>query len=619
MRTLRLYTSVAFVTLLGLAPSFGQTPTKPTIEVGPSLDRARIAAPVVSVKPPALPAMPTPAPILAFPAGKPVSTSAQTSQLIASPPPTQFTNDPSGVRTTDFADPPVVTIPSDSKPARTPATPVAAPPASLPVLPMLGSVVGIAPSNSAPGNAAAPPSTTTPPLPVPSPAPVIGTEKATDKESDSSVKFKFSPGDEHMLNMESTNGLFKFMVGGRVQIDAVWVRAADNVQAPRALGGIGKADDAVNFRRARFDLAGEFYKNIDFRMQWDFINTTDAERSGVPLPVNTPVPTDLWVTFKNLPYLGNLRIGNQKPPISFEHLTSSRFLNFLERSLAFDAFVENQNNGFEPGISAFDTFAEERATWAIGVFKNTRSIFGWNVGDGEYDVTGRLTCLPIYENDGEILVHLGVGASHRDLDDHQDRIRARLLERNGPAVLHNIVAEVRMLGDARDQVVPEFVVVYGPWTLQSEYYHVWAYDATTPVTGAGARTNHGTVQFQGAYAEVLYFLTGEYRSYNRKAGAFGRVTPHDSFRGFANSDESDDCELEGGIGAWQVGVRYSWLDLDDKGINGSTCHDVTVGLNWFLNPRMKWQFNYSTLYRYAPNPANDGWVYGFGTRIAFDF
>ena len=41
-----------------------------------------------------------------------------------------------------------------------------------------------------------------------------------------------------------------------------------------------------------------------------------------------------------MPWIGNLRIGNQKPPISFEHMTSSRFLNFLERSYGFDAFFE---------------------------------------------------------------------------------------------------------------------------------------------------------------------------------------------------------------------------------------------------------------------------------------
>jgi phosphate-selective porin OprO and OprP len=435
------------------------------------------------------------------------------------------------------------------------------------------------------------------------------------------VKFAFKPGDEHLLQMDYGNGLFKFYVGGRLQIDAAWVRTTDDVQASRTAGGIGKLDDAVNFRRGRFDFGGTFYKNIDFLMEWDFINTFNAERTGSTLAANTPVPTDMWVTFKEVPWVGNVRIGNQKPPISFEHMTSSRFLNFMERSLGFDAFIENQNNGFEMGICAFDTYMDERGTWALGVFKNTRSIFGWNVGDGEYDVTGRVTYLPVYEDDGATLVHVGLGASHRDFDDDVDRVRARTLIRNGPAVLHNIVAEAIVGGKSRDLVNPEFVVVYGPWTFQSEYQRAWFRDAVVPATGPGPRLNLGTVQMQAGYAELLYFLTGEHRYYNRKSAAFGRVTPNESFRGFGMTDDGcDGCDGCGGGGAWQIGARYSWIDLDNNGVQGGTIHDVTLGLNWFLNPYMKWQWNAEALYRnFAPNAVRDGWVYGFGTRIAIDF
>jgi len=488
----------------------------------------------------------------------------------------------------------------------------------------------IQPSPSAPMTL--PPAAGTPEAPTPVPGAATGPAVAlpapvpcppAQPTYDSSVKFKFAPGDEHLLQLESTNGLFKFFVGGRAQIDAVWARTSDAVAAPTTRGGIGRVDDAVNFRRARFDFGGTFYKNIDFLMEFDFINTFNAERNGAPLAANTPVPTDLYVTFREIPYIGNLRIGNQKPPIAFEHIVSSRFLPFMERSLGFDAFVENQNNGFEPGVLTFNTYMEEHGTWALGVFKNTRSIFGWNVGDGEYDVTGRVTYLPVYENEGEQLVHVGVGASHRDFDDDFDRIRARTLIRNGPAILHNIVAEVRTLGSSRDQVVPELAMVWGPLTIQAEYYAVWINDARVPVDTA-PRRDVGTAYFQGAYAQVLYFLTGEHDRYDRKRGAFGRVIPNSPFRGFGaccgGCEDATACDTtECGTGAWQIGVRYSYLDLDNKIIRGSTVHDVTLGLNWFLNPYMKWQWNYTALYRNAFNPVRDGWVHEFGTRIAFDF
>lgn len=467
-----------------------------------------------------------------------------------------------------------------------------------------------------------------PPQPVRPATPLpTGVHVASPTEGDFTPLLKFKPGDEHLLQMETRNGLFKFFVGGRLQIDAVWLSAPDNVQAAREAGGVGDLKDAVNFRRARFDFGGTFYKNIDFLMEFDFINTANVERTGDALAVNTPAPTDLWITFKELPVVGNLRVGNMKPPVSFEHLTSSRYLNFLERSLAFDAFVENQNNGFEPGIMVFDTALRERATWAVGVFKNTRNIFGWNTGDGEYDITGRVTCLPVWENDGEYLIHLGVSASHRDLDDDQERLRARLEVRNGPAVLHTIVTEVRAFGDSRTQVVPEFVAVAGPWTFQAEYYANWLTEATVPTTPPGApRTNYGTAFFKGGYAEVLFFLTGEHRTYDRKRAAFTRVTPNNNFTGFGVGNPGDECEgcsgggaAGHGSGAWQVGLRYNFVDLDYKGIRGGTAQDVTLGLNWFLNPYLKVQWNYSALRRDGAVTASDGWIHGFGTRIAFDF
>jgi phosphate-selective porin OprO and OprP len=551
------------------------TPFKPAVTVGPPIVIPSPAAPIISV------------PVIRPPATAAVPVQGQT---ITTVPPTIVT--PGQIIVTQVTPAPVTMLP----PADTPLTSTPEPASP----PMPGTTVSPAPA-------------TTPAVLPPAKAPAADTY-------DSSVKFKFKPGDNNLLQMESTNGLFKFYVGGRLQIDAVWLRTSDAVQAPASRGGIGDVDDAVNFRRARFDLGGTFYRNIDFLLEFDFINTFNAERRGDPLPANTPVPTDLWVTFREVPYVGNLRIGNQKPPISLEHMVSSRFLPFMERSLSFDAFIENQNNGFEPGVSVFDTYLEEHGTWHVGVFKNTRNVFGWNVGDGEYDVTGRVTFLPIYENDGEYLVHVGVGASHRDFDDEQDRMRARLLLRNGPAVLHNIVAEVRTLGDYRDMVVPEFAMVWGSLTVQAEFFGVWINNARVPVDTA-PRRSAGTACFQGAYAQVLYFLTGEHDRYNRKTGAFGRVIPHSNFTGFGCGEcEEGDCGPgECGIGAWQVGVRYSWLDLDNKIIRGGTIHDVTVGLNWFLNPYMKWQWNYICEYRNAFNPRHDGWVHGFGTRIAFDF
>jgi phosphate-selective porin OprO/OprP len=57
----------------------------------------------------------------------------------------------------------------------------------------------------------------------------------------------------------------------------------------------------------------------------------------------------------------------------------------------------------------------------------------------------------------------------------------------------------------------------------------------------------------------------------------------------------------------------------DKGIPGAILHDITLGLNWFLNPNIKFQWNYTATYRDLANSSADGWIHGFGMRMAFDF
>jgi phosphate-selective porin len=56
---------------------------------------------------------------------------------------------------------------------------------------------------------------------------------------------------------------------------------------------------------------------------------------------------------------------------------------------------------------------------------------------------------------------------------------------------------------------------------------------------------------------------------------------------------------EFGHGAWQVGVRYNYLNLDDKGIDGGFLNDLTLGLNWYINPNMKFQWNFSATERHS--------------------
>ncbi len=421
------------------------------------------------------------------------------------------------------------------------------------------------------------------------------------------------------LNMSATwhNGLelitkhkdFLVHVGGRVQFDSGWYDADNDLQF--GPGGTGEFRDGVDFRRARFQVNGTMYEVIDWNTEFDFVNSVLVGSS----PANVPAPTDLWVTVTHLPYVGNFRVGNMKEPIGFEHLVGSRFLPFLERSFNQDAFYGAFNNGFTPGFMFFNQPLEERMTWWVGFFKPTSNPFAFNTGDGEYAATARVTFLPWYVDEGHGLLHLGISARNADLDEGHIRIRARGSVRSGAGAQWPVLADTRsggvdIAGDDNQQINTELAMVAGPWTLQSDYLMSWIQDASQ-----GAIPETANVFYHGGYVQLLYFLTGESQPYNKKTAAFDRVVPHENF--FMVKD-CNGCTQQG-IGAWQVGARYSHLDLNDEAMDGGILDGLTVGLNWFWNPNMKVQLNYDLTHRQSATHLSDGNVQAIGLRFASDF
>ena len=164
--------------------------------------------------------------------------------------------------------------------------------------------------------------------------------------------------------------------------------------------------------------------------------------------------------------------------------------------------------------------------------------------------------------------------------------------------------------------------MFGPWTIDAEYdFH---FDQNAFLGGANGQrqTSVGTLFYSGGYVEIMYFLTGEHRAYIREGGIYDRILPRQDAFWIRGADGKPNTH---GWGAWQVGLRYNYLNLNDKGINGGVLNDITLGLKWFLNPNMKLQFNYSITDRHSPaSPGisigqSDGTVQGFGMRLAMDF
>ncbi len=366
------------------------------------------------------------------------------------------------------------------------------------------------------------------------------------------------------LHLETLDKTVKLKIGGRIMNDWAWFADSD------MKGIVGDLQDGTEFRRARLYVAGQIYDDIAFKAQYDFADGDTHLK-------------DMWIGMKNVPIVGNVKVGHFVEPFGLEEITSSKYITFMERGLS-DMFSPGRGTGF----MIYNHALNKRMTWAVGVFKNHTDAHGRDTGDGDYAYTGRVTFLPWYQAEDKLL-HIGVAYSHRTPDDKEIRFRERPESHLAPRFVDTGRFEAKSL----DLIGLEAAWVYGPFSLQGEY-----------VQAMVDSVNRGDCCFQGFYIYGSYFLTGEHRPYNRKTGVFGRVKP---IHNYSNKPG-------GGKGAWEIAARYSYLDLDDKSVNGGRLQDITLGVNWYLNPntRVMWNYVFADL-------ADGGDADIFQMRVQIDF
>ncbi|MCU0706422.1 MAG: OprO/OprP family phosphate-selective porin [Fimbriiglobus sp.] len=432
------------------------------------------------------------------------------------------------------------------------------------------------------------------PLPLPPALPLLGSLDTPPRATDRVLALE--PYWNDGLFLRTADRRLVAHLGGMLHYDAAWFSGGRSVQD--APGGVGRFFDSVNPRRLRLLADGAYRDTFDFRLEVEFMNGV-ANGFGV---TNSPVPGDAYVTVWDLPWLGNVRVGNQKEWFSLERLTGANNLIFLERSpLADFSANAGQNVARSPGISAFRTWANDSLFTAVGVYKNIDNPLGVGIGDGEYAVTGRVAALPVWLPEAQTYWHVGGAMSHRDPVGGVARAVGRGAVRNAPFALLNLIADSGPItADGQTLFNLESAFASGPLTVSGEF---------TANLIDRPPADGGTLAYKGFYAQASYFLTGEHRDWDARNGVFRRVTPLRPFDPRAGS-----------WGGWEVGGRFSLLDLDDGGVNGGRASGVTLGLTWYLSTNVRWQVNYDYLYRNGgPDPTVRGSIHSLGTRLALDF
>jgi len=366
-------------------------------------------------------------------------------------------------------------------------------------------------------------------------------------------------------------------------------------------------EDRFFFRRIRLRFQGDVFETMLYRMQIDF-NTPDSGEIK-----------DMYIGFKELPIFGLILVGNQKRPLGLDHLNSSRFNVFIERPLVVEAFNEDARRF---GIAAYRHSDDLVYNWRYGIYTlENASRDGKVIGDS-MQLSGnlRLASSPWYDetSGGRGYFHWAVAgmfakpdgdAGPADANANEARFRTRAELRSDQRWLNT----GRIAGaDWYEILGLESIVNVGPLQFVAEYQANWLQrDDFTAGTGPD-------VTFHGGYAYLAWMLTGEHVPLDRATGTIDRVKPFENFFVVNRCGGG----WGGGWGAWQVALRYSYLDLTDHDIRGGVQNNATLGLVWYMNPYASLQVNaiYGDIEDREPvGGFSDGHFTALGTRLRVDF
>ena len=362
-----------------------------------------------------------------------------------------------------------------------------------------------------------------------------GAEPGQSQEKDEADEKKiFDVSWDAGLHLQGPWDALKIKIGADVQNDTAGYANVESAEA-----AIGKPIESdVEWRRARVYAEGSVHRHIEFKFRYDFAVS------------NPPNLKDAYISLVNLPIPAlEVTAGRFRAPLGLDGYTGADDLLFLERSTLTTAFLPSRNTG----LLLHGDSRRRRIRWSIGVLQPEADDLSLKNTDN-LGYSARFAAAFHAGAAKKTLLHLGVDFWRRNVED-----TFQLATRPESHIAPNFVDSGEIHSRHLETALLELGVQRGRLTLQSE------------LAGTNLTTrDQGTFFFHAFYLQGSYFLSGEARPYRTERGTFSRPKPKREFR-----------DGSGGLGAFEVGVRFSRIDLDDGAVAGGRLNDWSFALNWY--------------------------------------
>jgi len=366
----------------------------------------------------------------------------------------------------------------------------------------------------------------------------------------------------------------------------------------RENNGARDLSDGFYFRRARFGVEGVIARDFNYRL---LLELAGAGTEG-PTRIN-----DAWISYTGFAPFA-IQVGAFSPAANMEDSTAPDDSLFIERATPSEL---SRALGGADGRTAI-AVRGSGSRWMSSLAFTGRTVNDAEVNDTQSAFVGRAAFLVL--TDANFNFHLGASATYvlhpADQGTDATGVRYGIRFRDRPELR---VDSTRLIdtstidADHAYALGAEMAGNWKGWYLQAENF--W-YGINRGVTSA-----LGNPKFNGYYVQTSWLLTGESHRYNMATGSYQSPRPFQPF------------SKQGGFGAWELALRYSNTDLNHEqgiegfapaasGIRGGQQAIWTVGVNWYVNPNLRFLLNYLRVDVDRLNPAAPGNLTPFGASPA---